>query len=216
MSDGYTRREVLKAALASPIVAAVSQLAPAQDTPAQPGQLRNAAGRVVIAGDPDAAKQVQLVRRWRGSLCNSRLINRGHRPVRIKEVILFDIPISHPPQTKLYGEGFQMLTQTGGTLGQPVNYSQYTDAQHYKLPTPADARVFYGLVIMSLPADHTLYGFTSCRRFAGQFYLRSSSLQIVVDTEGRELGPGETWILEEFTVRSGSDTEELMAVLARQ
>ncbi len=217
MSDGFTRREVLKAALASPIVAAVFQFAPAQDNPAQPGQLRTAAGRVVIADDLDAAKQVQLVRRWRGSLCNSRLINRGHRPVRIKEVILFDIPISHPPQTKLYGEGFQMLTQTGGTLGQPVNYSQYTDAQHYKLPTPAGARVFYGLVIMSLPAgDHTLYGFTSCRRFAGQFYLRSSSLQIVVDTEGRELGPGETWILEDLTVRSGSDREQLLAGLARQ
>src|SRR6266446_3610046 len=199
MSDGFTRREVLKAALASPIVAAVSQLAPAQDKPLQPGQLRNAAGRVVIAGDPEAAKQVQLVRRWRGSLCNSRLINRGHRPDRIKAVILFDIPISHPPQTKLYGEGFQMLTQTGGTLGQPVNYSQYTDVSHYKLPAPAAARVFYGMMTLSPPGDgHELFAFTTCRRFAGQFYLRSSSLQVAVDTEGLTLKPGETWELEEF------------------
>lgn len=217
MSDGFTRREVLKAALASPFVAAVSQLALAQNRSDQPGELAKSAGRVVVDGDPDAAKKVQLIRRWRGSLCNSRVINRGHRPVRIKEVILFDIPLRHPPETKLYGEGFQMLTQTGGTLGQPLDYSQYTDAKHYKLPAPPDARVFYGLITLSPPAGgHILYGFTSCRRFGGQFYLRSSSLQIVVDTEGRELGPGESWILEEFTVRSGSDREQLLAEFARQ
>ena len=217
MSEGFTRREVLKAALASPMVAAVSHLAWAQTRSDQPAELARSAGRVIVDGDPQAAKQVQLVRRWRGSLCNSRVINRGHRPVRIKEIILFDIPLSHSPETKLYGEGFQMLTQTGGTLGQPLDYSQYTDAKHYKLPSPPDARVFYGLITLSPPAGgHTLYGFTSCRRFAGQFYLRPSSLQVVVDSEGRELGPGESWNLEEFIVRSGSDREQLLAEFARQ
>jgi alpha-galactosidase len=214
MSEGTTRREVLKAALASPIVAAFSHFAPAQNNPNQVSQLAMAPGKVV-ALDGSTAKQVELVRRWRGSLCNSRLINHGHKSVRIKEVVLFDIPLTQSPATKLYGEGFQMLTQTGGTLGQPVNYSQYTDASHYKLPAPADARVFYGMMTLSpLGDEHELLAFTSCRRFAGQFYLRSSSLQVVVDTEGLSLKAGETWELEEFTFRTGSDRDQLLAGLA--
>ncbi len=109
-----------------------------------------------------------------------------------------------------------MLSQTGGTLSQPSDYSQYTDARHYKLPAPADARVFYGMMMLSPPgASHQLFAFTSCRRFCGQFYLRDSSLQVVVDTEGLELKPGETWGLEEFTFRSGADHEQLLAVLAQ-
>ena len=41
-----------------------------------------------------------------------------------------------PATTRLYGEGFQMLSQTGGTLGQPADLGNYTDAKHYKLPAP--------------------------------------------------------------------------------
>src|SRR5258708_17772363 len=165
MSKGFTRREVLKAALASPIVAAVSRLGPAQDKSSLPDHLINAPGRVVVAGDAGEAKQVHLVRQWRGSLCISRVTNRGPRSIPIQEVILFDVPLTYPPDTKLYGEGFQMLTQTGGTLGQPVNYSQYTDAQHYKLPAPPGASVLYGMMTLSPPAGgHLLFGFTSCRR----------------------------------------------------
>ncbi len=215
MADGFTRREVLKAALASPIVAAASQLVLAQDKSVQPGPLARAPGKVVAVDGSDAAKQVQLVRQWRGSLCNSRLINRGRRPVRIKEVVLFDIPLTHPPETKLYGEGFQMLTQTGGTLGQPVNYSQYIDAQHYKLPAPSDARVFYGMMTMTPPSGMLeVLAFTSSRRFDGHFYLRNSSLQVVVDTEGLALKPGESWSLEEFSFKAGSDRAQLLAELA--
>ncbi len=216
MSEGITRREVLKAALASPIVAAASHFAQTQNKPNQVSQLARAPGRVVAFDDTNA-KQVQLVRRWRGSLCNSRLTNHGRKSVRVKEAVLFDIPLTLSPGTKLYGEGFQMLTQTGGTLGQPVNYSQYTDASHYKLPAPADARVFYGMMTLSPPSGgHNLFAFTSCRRFAGQFYLRDSSLQVVIDTEGLTLKPGETWELEEFTFRSGTDREQLLAELARR
>ena len=216
MSEGITRREVLRAALASPIVAAASHFAQAQNNPNQVNQLTRAPGRVVGL-DGAHAKQVQLVRRWRGSFCSSRIVNHGSKPVRVKEVVLFDIPLANPRETKLYGEGFQMLTQTGGTLGQPVNYSQYTDAQHYKLPAPADARVFYGMMTLSPPAvGHQLLAFTSRRRLAGQFYLRDKSLQVVVDTEGLELKPGESWILEEFTFRSGSDRDQLLTELTRR
>jgi len=220
MSDGITRREVLKAALASPIVAAASVFSQTQTVTSD--QLAQHAvslspGRLVSVDGVPVPKQVRLLRRWRGKLCHSQVTNFGSKSIRLKEVVLFDYSFSLPTTTRVYGEGFQMLTQTGGTLGQLENYSQYTDAKHYKLPAPAGAQVFYGMMLLSPPANgHVLFAFTSCRRFAGQFYLRDSSLQIVVDTEGRELRPGETWTLEEFTVRTGSDREQLLAELAQR
>jgi alpha-galactosidase len=135
--------------------------------------------------------------------------------VRVKEAVLFDIPHGLAPQTGLYGEGFQMLSQTGGTIGQPVDYSQYTDAKHYRMPVPADARAFYGMMVLSPPkGESQLLAFTSCRRFNGQFYLRDAALQVVVDTEGLELKPGETWELEEFTFMTGAEREQLLDKLA--
>lgn len=110
-----------------------------------------------------------------------------------------------------------MLSQTAGTLGQPVDLGNYTDAKHYKLPAPPNAKAFYGMMVLSPSArDHHLLAFTSCRRFAGQFYLEHPSLQVVLDVEGRELRPGEEWQLESFTYQSGNDREELLDHLATQ
>ncbi len=132
-------------------------------------------------------------------------------------MVLFDLQLPLPPATRLYGEGFQMLTQTGGTLGQPADLGNYTDAKHYKLPAPDGAKAFYGMMLLSPSAhNHHLLAFTSCRRFIGQFYLNYPSLKVVVDTEGRELQPGETWDLEPFTFQTDSDREQLLENLARQ
>ncbi len=142
-------------------------------------------------------------------------MNTGKESVPVKEVVLFDLAPSLSQETKLYGEGFQMLTQTGGTLGQPSDLGNYTDAKHYRIPAPAGARAFYGMMTLTPPEGGShLLAFTSCHRFIGQFYLRDSSLQVAVDTEGREIRPGQTWELEEFTFRSGPDREQLLAELA--
>ncbi len=179
--------------------------------------LLNAGSKVVPVGDPSDAKEVILIRRWNGPLCSSRLVNHGTKAIKIREIILFDLSLPLPLTTKLYGEGFQMLSQTGGTLGQPIDLGNYADAKHYRLPGPATARVLYGMVLLSPPdGNNYLFAFTSCRRFSGQFYLRESSLQVAIDTEGLELGSGETWELEEFTFRSGSSRELLLAALAEE
>jgi alpha-galactosidase len=216
-----TRREVLNLALTSPLIAAMPGIGMKQ-AGAHAGKSEGldrrsfavAPSAVVPAGDDDV-KQVQLVRQWRGPLCRTRLINRGKGPARIKEAVLFDLKLDLPPTTSLYGEGFQMLSQTGGVRGQPVDLGNYTDARHYKMPQPEGARVFYGLMTMAPPeGGNHLLAFTSCRRFAGQFYLRPDSLQVVVDTEGLELKPGESWELEEFTFRSGPARAKLLDGLA--
>src|SRR6185503_5176017 len=160
---------------------------------------------------------VKIERRWKGSICQPQITNHGREPVKLNEVVLFDLQLPFPATTKLYAEGFQMLSQTGGTLGQPADLGNYTDAKHYKLPAPPNAKAFYGMMVLSPSArEHHLFAFTSCRRFAGQFYLNYPSLKVVVDTEGLELRPGETWQLESFTYQSGANREKLLDNLAAQ
>src|SRR6266404_3458186 len=213
-----TRREMLNLALASPLLATVPNVGLAQRGKSRGLDLRllmNAPSEVVPVADTSGVKQVKLVRQWHGPLCRSRLINNGRQPVRVKEVVLFDLALPLPPATGLYGEGFQMLSQTSGTLGQAIDLGNYTDARHYKMPIPADARCFYGMMSLSPPAsEHFLLAFTSCRRFIGQFYLRASTLQIVVDTEGLDLKPGETLELEEFMFMSGAHRGQLLEQFA--
>jgi alpha-galactosidase len=215
-----SRREMLGMALASPLLAVVSGTAFARQGQAAQLNLQSlvkAQSLVVPVNDSPAIKQVKLIRQWRGSLCRSQLMNRGRETMRIKEVVLFDLPLSLPSETRLYGEGFQMLSQTGGSLGKIADLGNYTDAKHYKMPAPSGAKNLYGMMTLALPnGGNHLLAFTSCRRFAGQFYLRDSSLQVVVDTEGLELKPGESWQLEEFTFRSGTDREQLLAELAER
>ena len=209
-----SRRQILEMTLLSPLAATLPRLVQAQSLR---DPLLNAPSSVVPLIDGADVSRVKIERRWKGSVCHSRVVNQGSEPIRIKEVVLFDLVLPLPATTRLYGEGFQMLSQTGGTLGQPTDLGNYTDAKHYKLPAPGNARAFYGMMMLSPSTrDNHLLAFTSCRRFIGQFYLNHPSLKIVVDTEGGEVRPGESQQLEPFTYQSGSDREQLFDSLASQ
>lgn len=215
-----TRREILELALATPLLEAVSRGEFAQQGRTKRLDLQliiDAPARVISSDDPASVNEVKVIRHWNGSLCRSRVLNNGQRPVRVKEVVLFDLALPLAPATDLYGEGFQMLSQTGGALGQPADIGNYTDPKHYKMPAPAGARCLYGMLTLS-PSQgaHLLFAFTSCKRFIGQFYLRGLALQVVVDTEGLELGPGQSWELEEFTFLSGPNRGQLLEQLAER
>ncbi len=215
-----TRREALRLTLGAPLLALAAEAGFAQRGKAQPltQQTLQQAPSAIVPLDAQAdIKQLHLQRQWNGALCHARLSNRGNVAVRIREVVLFDLALKLPPATRLYGEGFQMLSQTAGTLGQPVDEGNYTDAKHYKMPVPTGARAFYGMMTLTPPQGSThLLAFTSCRRFNGQFYLREASLQVVIDAEGLELKPGESWELEEFTFRTGTDRAVLLDALGKR
>jgi alpha-galactosidase len=149
-----------------------------------------------------------------GDLYRPRLTNTGKTPVHVKEVAIFHIAHDLPDATAFYGESFQMLSQTAGTLGQPIDLA-YDELKHYKIPQPADARAVTGMITLTPPGGPTmLLGFTSCRRFSGRFYLRPKSIEVVLDTEGLALGAGGSWDLEEFLYTTGPNRAALLAKLA--
>jgi alpha-galactosidase len=214
---GFTRRDLLRLAAGAPL----ASLAPAggeKKGSARPRSLdlvslQRAPGRVVPADGGDVSR-VRLVREWNGARCRAHLRNAGRSAVAVAEVVLFDVPHSLPPETAIYGEGFQMLSQTGGTVGQPADLGDYTDARHYRMPQPADATVAYNLLALAPPQEaERVVAFASSRRFAGRFELRRDSLRVVLDTEGRALGPSEEWELEELVFLSGGGREALLATL---
>jgi alpha-galactosidase len=178
--------------------------------------VRQSVAKVVAADGAKAPAEVKLIREWFGTLCQSKLVNQGKTPATIKEVVLFDIPHAFPSETHLYGEGFTMLSQTVGTLGKPID-TGLTDRKHYKIPQPDDATTVYGLLTLQPPGgEHTLFAFTSCRRFIGRFYVRPKSIQAVVDMEGLTLAPGQSWELEEFQFGTGADRNGLLAALGER
>jgi alpha-galactosidase len=177
--------------------------------------LKQAPGRVLLSGGGRAPDTLRLVREWKGPVCRSRLTNRGRERVRVERVVLCEVADGLPPETRLYGEGFQMLSQTGGTRGQPAALGDYTDPRHYRLPQPEGSAVVYGLLTLAEPdGPHHLLAFASCRRFSGQLTVRGQAIEAAVDTEGLELGPGESWELEELTYRAGPDRPRLLDDLA--
>ncbi len=167
-----------------------------------------------IAMDGSAAAGCRVERRWQGKLCRTKVTNRGKSPVALREIVLFEGNHGCAPETPIYGEGFTMLSQTGGTLAAPVDIGGYTDRKHYRIPQPEDATTVYNLLCLS-PAGqpHALLAFTSSRRWAGRFHLRAATLQVTVDCEGLTLAPGESWEMEEFCRLEGNDRAALFAEL---
>jgi len=205
-----TRRDLLASALVLPVLAAWHQSEPDR-LPTLP-DLWKTPWRVV--GGPGADKLIVTREPGRdGQHCASRLSNPTDRPVAVKEVVLFEVSLrTLPSDALLYGEGFQMLTQTAGTIASPVDAGSYTDEKHYRIPTAIGAegaRSFYGLMKIGStlpdrneainPVPQWVLAFSSCRRFSGFFRFHGTApLEIVLDTENLALGPGESWALEEF------------------
>jgi alpha-galactosidase len=177
--------------------------------------VREAPATVRPANPAASVANVKVVRDWEGSICRSQLVNKGKSPVGIKEVVLWTIPLGLPGKTGFYGEGAQMLSQTGGTVARPVDLGAYTDRVHYRLSQPQGATTVYGLVTLSAPLeDHVVLAFSGCRRFMGKFHLRPKSLEVVMDTEDLVLNPGESWELEEFFCAQGPARSLVLASLA--
>ena len=170
--------------------------------------------QLVPRGDPSRPELAVCVE-WRGDRATATLRNLGSEPVPVHDVVLFDWKHELPGDTAFYGEGFQMLSQTAGTLANPVDLEQYTDRDHYRLSEPAGFRSVYGLALVSRTEhDRLLIGFASSRRFVGRIDVSPTHIRAVIDGDGVALAPGETWRLEDLFVGAGAERDELLARLS--
>ena len=164
---------------------------------------------------PRVPAGLDLSRQWKAGVCRFRLKNRSAAPIAPREIVLFDWRHGFPATTRMYGEGFQMLSQTGGTIGAPAAIGAYEDAVHYRIPKPPGAATVYNLLLLSPDATHhVLLAFASSRRFVGRFHVRPDSIQVCCDLEDLALEPGETWDLEDFVVLQGPRPAALLKQLA--
>lgn len=162
--------------------------------------------------------QLAIERKWEGNICKTTLKNIGNALLYPSNIILFDLP-KHGlnPESAVYGEGFQMLHQNGGTLAKHENIGTYADNKHYNIPDPHGLPTAYGVLTISLkPDEHILLGFTSCRRFIGRISYNACQLQVSVDAEGLEIKPGETWNLEDFLLIGGNERGLLLDQLSTE
>lgn len=178
-------------------------------------QLLKSAPWGVFRPDGTELPGVALTREWRGAECELRLQNKSGRPVRLGEAQVFRFAHGLPGDTPIYVEGYQMLSQTAGTIAHPEQIGGYTDARHYRLPSPKGAFTGYNLLRFEAPqADSPLMAFTSCRRFSGKFHLWPERLEIALDLDGVELGAGEALDLESFAVFHGERAQDAYGALA--
>ncbi|MDP4129544.1 MAG: alpha-galactosidase [Bacteroidota bacterium] len=170
-----------------------------------------------ISGRILSRAAILVERKWDGDRCFASITNTGKESRSLKNIVLFNVrKTGLDPNTPIYGEGFQMLSQTTGTLQSPVDLSEYTDRNHYRLPEPDSLRTVYNLFTLDLGKQgYVLLGFTSSKRFAGRFSFSSNRLMISMDPEGLSIDPGEKWQMETFTAMQGNNRNELLARFAK-
>ena len=177
-----------------------------------PSKTEDANGNVI------PAENLVIERKWKGNICKTMVKNIGNTLLHVSNIILFDIP-DHglDPESPVYGEGFQMLHQNGGTLANRKDIGGYADNKHYNIPDPHGLPTVYGVMTVSIKKDENmLFGFTSCHRFIGRISYDARQLQISIDAEGLVLKPGESWELEDFIILAGEEAGKLFDQLATE
>ncbi|NOH83191.1 glycosyl hydrolase [Vibrio sp. 03-59-1] len=112
------------------------------------------------------------------------------------------------------GDGYQMLAQTGGTVDQPIDIGRCPDNDaSYRIYPQNAAKRYYNYLVLEESNGYTLFGFTSCQRFAGFFEIieGENGLEIIASIDGEGSQP-QTWEnnnLESITILTGSSLAEL-------
>lgn len=127
---------------------------------------------------------------------------------------LFSCSLNADSVAFLLGDGFQMLAQTSGHISAPEQIGRCPDNDASYRIYPSDApRRYYNYLMLEGDSGYTLFGFTSCLRFAGYFELTEKNNQYTVTAyiDG-ENSPIEHWNsndLESVTVINGDSLNKV-------
>ncbi|WP_114787155.1 glycoside hydrolase family 36 protein [Vibrio tetraodonis] len=116
----------------------------------------------------------------------------------------------------LLGDEFQMSSQTTGTVDNPEDVGTHSDqSSPYQFYSASSPKRYYNYLLVEEATCYTLFGFTSCYRFAGYFELveveQHQWIKICIDAE--ETCP-QDWSsnqLESIAILKGDSLAELFA-----
>ena len=100
----------------------------------------------------------------------------------------------------LLGDGFQMLAQTTGTFSHPEDVGRCPDnSTTYRIYPPCDPKRYYNYLVIESSMGYSLFGFTSCQRFAGYFEIKQKDERIWINAylDGENTHP-QDWSTNSF------------------
>ena len=141
---------------------------------------------------------------WSGDVCSLTLSNSSDKVQSVGDITIFEAEMMFSPDTRVYGEGYNMLSQYGGTVEDSYLIGSFSDYDHYKLPKPQGINQVYNMA-MFFPSerDTLLVGFASCRRFNGWIRFNKDVLQLALNCENITLDAGKTIDLEQIYIKEG-------------
>lgn len=127
---------------------------------------------------------------------------------------LFSCPFESEANATLLGDGFQMLAQTTGTAEHPIDIGRCPDNNpSYRIYSGNAPKRYYNYLVVEDAGGYTLFGFTSCHRFAGYFELSKTEnghyITAYIDGENTRPQDWATNTLESVAVLSGESLSEL-------
>ncbi|WP_017220850.1 glycoside hydrolase family 36 protein [Moritella dasanensis] len=129
---------------------------------------------------------------------------------------VLQFPTQIEDDARILGDGFQMLAQTGGQLNAPQDIGRCPDnnASYRLYPAQAEKR-FYNYLVIEETVGFTLFGFTSCQRFAGYFEIQQHqagiNIMAFIDGEHTQTQDWRSKQMESITVIKGTVLADVYA-----
>lgn len=147
---------------------------------------------------------------WNGNVCSFSVTNISDKEQRLGDIILLTADMPFSADTRFYGEGYNMLSQYGGTISDFKLLGSFSDYDHYKFKRPDGINQVYNMAIF-FPENELplLVGFASCHRFNGWIRFNEKTIQLVLNGENIKIGAGEKIKLEQTYIAKGKRNDVL-------
>ena len=134
--------------------------------------------------------------------------------ITLGEICVAAFPNTYNGSSRIYGEGFTMLSQYTGTLNEPRCMTKYDDFRHYKLNKSEGYNAVYNLLLIENNDNVDIFAFSSCRRFSGRIEWNSNEIRMILNLENISVKPRGRVQLENILVLHNVENGAAMALLS--
>ncbi|MCE7556081.1 glycoside hydrolase family 36 protein [Aliivibrio fischeri] len=171
-----------------------------------------------LCGQESIPVQTDLIYEFQNDQISMHFSGIHNLPINDHYLILqFPTQLEH--DAKILGDGFQMLAQTGGKVDSPQEIGRCPDnSPSYRIYSEHAKKRFYNYLVIEQSDGFTLFGFTSCYRFAGYFEIHEyqGSTNVMAFLDGEFTHP-QDWAsnrMESLTVIKAESLAELYELYA--